>query len=359
MDSLHGLIEHEHPLDSTTTYNFLRQALFNCKDPNRLLSEFDKLCHTKPKSEKYVLITCIQLKGVYHLPTTSFHDCKIRLVNQLPKKYAAARQKILASITESTEIETGLTYAVISNTAKSAESAVDKATDAFSILSGLLQLGFKKSVNFLALRDEDKYPSRLVIDQCKILTLHLSNGRAHAEPAWTNTDYQERKPATLRNPKNTVTHTNKRRAQLKRLPFRSHIEKCLINYSSALSSKNPELRFLKLWVALEQLLDTDDTDTLIKRTSFFYSEKDAQKAILRSLRLARNNHVHGGKPPPNIHLKIFQLCQHLEHALLFFISNPFNYRTTEEITNFISISTEADNIQGQIKRLKAALKFIS
>jgi hypothetical protein len=365
IDSLFSLIEHNHPLDSNTAHDLFKKALFNyflsskTSGPNRLLVEFEKLCNTLPQSKKYTLITTLQLARHYVFPQYVISNCKIKILNELPKKYKSSRANALSESTQDNYNEDGLAYAVITTTAKSAKSAVIQANDAFATLSALMQLGFKKPIQFLATTDAAKYPSRLVIIQGEFQTLHLATGKCHPDALWNNNEYEQRTPIKLRNQQTTVTLTQKRLRQLNRLPFKNHIIDALRNYSTAISSNHPELRFLKLWVALEQLLDTDDTETLIKRIAFFYTEKNAQKSILRSLRLARNNHIHGGKNPPNIDLKIFQLCQHLEHAILFFMSNPFRYKSIEEIITFISLNTEESSIHSQIKKLKAALKFIS
>lgn len=365
LDSLFGLVEHNHQLDSSTTYNLFRRSIFNVfkikkqQDHNRILTEFDKLCNTQPKTQAFILITTIHLKNIYTFPQFRNNECKIRIINKLPKKYLHHRIRAIEKHSDSLEDESDLAYAIVSTDAKSAETAVTKANDALATLAGLMQLDFKKSLNFLGATSEERFPSKLAIDLGYLQTLHLPSGKCHQDAVWINTNYKHRKPSTLKNHKNTVLHTQRRIKQISRLSFSSHIEKALINYSNALSSKDTELRFLKLWVAIEQLLSTDDTETLIKRLSFFYRENSVHRSIMRSLRLARNHHIHGGKLPINIDIKLFQLCRFFEHALLFFISNPFRYKTADDVVAFISLNTEADSINSQISKLKSALKFIS
>ncbi|WP_372822213.1 hypothetical protein ACCE15_05360 [Pseudomonas parafulva] len=365
IDSLFGLIEHDHQLDNNSAHKIFRQSILNVfaesktKDYNRILTEFDKLCHTKLKPERFILITTLQLKNLYLFPQFSIHQCKIKITNSLPKKYLHARIQAISASAHPIESEQNHAYAVVTTEAKSSESAVMKANDSLAILSGLMQVGFKKNLNIFGSNDEEKYPSRLVIDLGKLQSLHVPSGKCHADAIWINTNYEPRNPVSLKNYKNTISHTQKKISQIKRLPFSDHIEKCLLNYSNALSSKSTELRFLKLWVAIEQLLATDDTEMLIRRLSFFYREKTAHQSIIRSLRLARNHHVHGGRCPVNIELKLFQICRFLEHTLLFFISNPFRYKTQTDIISFISLRTESDDIQMEINKLKSALKFIS
>ncbi|MFP3372416.1 hypothetical protein [Pseudomonas sp. SIMBA_068] len=364
-DGLFGLIEHHHLLDNNTAFRLFRQSILNVyaakksNEHNRILTEFDKLCHTQLNDKQFTLVTTIQLKNIYTFPQFHTNECRIKITNSLPKKYLKSRTRALQEQQETIEDHTDLAYAIIFTNAKSPESAVAKANDALAILSGLMQLGFKKNINFFAISNEGKYPSKLAIDQGKLQTLHLRSGSCHQEAIWINTDYEPRQPTSLKNYKNTISHTQKRFRQIARLTFSDHVEKALLNYSNALASKDTELRFLKLWVAIEQLLATDDTETLIRRLSFFYRETHLQRSILRSLRLARNHHIHGGKRPTNIELKLFQLCRFFEHALQFFISNPFRYKTAEDAIAFISLNTEAENIQSQIKKLKSVLKFVS
>ena len=115
---------------------------------------------------------------------------------------------------------------------------------------------------------------------------------------------------------------------------------------------------MKLWLTLELITDADDAKTIIKRVSFFYKDRAVEKAILQSLRGARNDNVHAGEELPNVELKNFQLCKYIELLLRFFLENPFKYEKLHELRTFISSKTEVSAIDDEIKRLKLVKKFI-
>lgn len=366
-DSLYGLIEHDHNLDNDTLFNIFKDSIFHCfkKDKitnhNHLLLEFDKRCHKSNKKEKFIIIFPITLKNIYTLPRLKIDECTISFYNQTPLKYKKHRaQEILAASPTLLEEESKHTMVTVSTIAPNIDSAITRANEAFDIVLAILQIGFKKSINFLGSTDEFRYPTKSIISLGLFQTIHNEKGNCHPQSLWENPDFEtNQKPITLKNPSGTIFHLKKTLRKIEKLPYNAHIKKGLRNYSTAISCENPELRLTKLWVTLEQLVMADDTEKLTKRVSFFYSKQDLHRSILKSLRHSRNTHIHAGKKPTNIDIKMFQICLYIEHLTRFFISNHFKHKSTKEIEAFISLSTEATSISEQITRLKAVMKFIS
>ncbi|NVZ96024.1 hypothetical protein [Pseudomonas sp. B6001] len=366
-DSLYGLIEHDHNLDSETLFKTFKESVFYCfkkdmiKNHNHLLVEFDKRCHKSTKKEKFTIVFPIVLKNIYAFPRLHIDECIITFYNTTPLKYKKYRtQEILTASSSLGEEESKHTIVTVSTIAPNIESAISRSSEAFDIVLATLQIGFKKSINFLGSTDEFQYPTKCIVSLGQFQTIHDQRGHCHPNSLWENPDFKaNQQPISLKNPSATISHLKKTLKKIQKLPYNTHVKSGLRNYSTAISCVNAELRLTKLWVTIEQLVMADDTEKLTKRVSFFYSKQDLHRSILKSLRHSRNTHIHAGKKPTNIDIKMFQLCLYIEHLLRFFISNHFKHKNTQEIGAFISLSTEATNISEQISRLKAVMKFIS
>ncbi|MGU9808881.1 hypothetical protein [Pseudomonas sp. LF052] len=366
-DCLFGLVEHSHNLDNDTLFKLFKETILYCykkdkiKNHNHILIEFDKRCH-KPKNKgKFIIIFPILLKNIYKLPRLKIDDCTINFYNDTPLKYKKYRTlEILALSPDSINDESNHTIVTISTTSANIESAITRANEAFDIILATLQVGFKKTINIFGTTDAFRYPTQSVISQGAFQTVHKESGRCFPYSLLENPDFDtNQQPIKLKNSSATISHLKRTLKKIEALPYNAHIKKTLRNYSAAISCPNIELRLMKLWATIEQLVMTDDTEKLTRRVSFFYSNQDLHKSILKSLRHSRNVHIHAGKKPTNIEIKTFQACIYIEHLLRFFISNHFKHKSTREIEAFISLSTEATNISEQISRLKAVQKFIS
>ncbi|MGI9175576.1 MAG: hypothetical protein ACR2GR_09700, partial [Rhodothermales bacterium] len=89
------------------------------------------------------------------------------------------------------------------------------------------------------------------------------------------------------------------RRELRRLPYRSELEKAFRQYARALDEHDTTTAFLKLWPVLEHLTGVStqpriEYKTLIRRAAFLCTEHEYHEQVLRHLRLVRNKTVHSG-----------------------------------------------------------------
>ncbi|EJM26807.1 hypothetical protein [Pseudomonas sp. GM25] len=365
-DTIFGLIKHNHKLDENTLHSTLKETIDKCYKKNKisnhndLLLEFDKSCNLKAKKqETYKLITQINIKNIYKLPTVNINDCRISFHNTLPKKYYTARHYQLTRNEESDfKNQESYTFVCITTSAANTEHAVNNAIDTLSCVRALLQIGFKKNRQLITTSKEREYPTKSVVQCGEVHTLHHLNGKRAGDGCWINLSFEDNPALTLKSPPKTLEHLRKNVSRLKKCPYITATISALINYIDATDRADPELRFMKLWSTLERLTMTHESAALIKRASFFYQDRILHQAILESLRTSRNTHIHGGHPPINIELKNFQLCAFIEHLVAFFIMNPFKFSTTDDIKNLISLPTQAINLKTQIAMLKTVQKFI-
>ncbi len=114
---------------------------------------------------------------------------------------------------------------------------------------------------------------------------------------------------------------------------------------------------MKLWSTIETIIKTDDSKIIIKRISFFYEDRQLYKELLDSMRNARNINAHTGVKPFNVELKNFALNHFINRLLLFFINNPFKYNKVDQVITAISLPTDLQSINAQIKNLQIVKKF--
>ncbi|MNM85936.1 hypothetical protein D3C81_980770 [compost metagenome] len=366
LDTIFGLIKHNHKLDEETIYSTLKESVEKCYKKNKiaqtndLLLEFDKSCNLKTKKQDtYRIITQINIKNIYQVPQVNINDCRISFHNTLPKKYYSARSYELSIRQERNFTnQENYTFACITTSAVNKEHAVNNAIDALNCVRAIFQIGFRKNRQLLAYSKEQEYPTKSVVQCGQVHSLHHINGKIVVDGCWVNLSFEDGPALTLKSPKKTFEDLRKNITRLKKCRYLPHVFSALTNYIDATDRSDPELRFMKLWSTLERLTMTHDSATLIKRASFFYQDRVLHQAILESLRGSRNTHIHGGSPPIHIELKNYQLCGFIEHLLHFFIINPFKYSTVEEIKSLISLPTQATNLKTQIDMLKTVQKFI-
>lgn len=365
-DALFSLITHNHDLDNETLYSYFKSSLILCfeknkiQKPDEILIEFDKTVNTsKSKIKTFVLCTSINIKRIYRTPRKTVHNCIISFHNAIPKKYASSRSKQLKSQpSQDFSEQENFTFVTITTKAINPEHAFKNAMKSMDTVRSLLQIGFVKNMQLLPSSKEHEYPTKSVVQYGQVHTLHFPNGKSASENFWYEPNYKETKAFSLRSPDKTYKELSHRLSQLKKSPYYEHCLSIITSYADATDSKDTELRFMKLWVTLEKLTITDNSEKIAKRVAFFYEERALHEKLMESLRCSRNTHIHGGNKPINIELKNYQLCLIIDHLIKFTLANAFKLSSRQEIQNLISFPTESKTLKSQIASLKMVQKFI-
>lgn len=367
IDVLADKIEHSYDFDQNVFYDLFKKAVIaqfkkdQLNNDKNLLPSFKKLCDKHSISEnKYILLTSINLSPRYKLSSRIINGQKVSFYSWVPRKYFKERLRLFEKYREEYELtERGdYQYCTVSVTAPDPVTAFSKALESLDIIRSLMQVGFERNRNMLAFNKEGEYPTKSIIALGKFHSLHLHSGKAAIDSIWYENTHNEREPTTIRNFSITQRHLQRQISRLKKTEFKEHVSEALVAYIEALDKEDASVRFLKLWSVLEQLVNSDDTKTIIQRVSFFYANTEETKSVLESLRRARNIHVHKGSMPRNIEIKNFLLCEYIELLIKFFLQNPFRYTDLNSVIDLISTSTDVDKIDKQIKKLKDVRTFI-
>lgn len=366
IDALLSMVDHNFVLSKYTLFSLFKESLVEIhkvkksNDSGLLLKVFGNKCSQLNKvKSKYVLITSISLENSIKLKRRRLLGCSISFYKSLPKKYIRAREDLLSRF-ESFGVKelSGYMFVTVSMEAPTEYEAYEKGMKALDFLRSLWQLNAKKGISFLE-AGGDKYFTDSMVGVGKIHTLHKPNGKEATNIAWIEDNFFEKKPAKFKNHlkfQEQCKYVNKLIAKSR---FKDHIQQVLINYIQSLDQNELEFRFLKLWTVVEILLCTDKTTELSKRISFLFNERDEVMQVINSLRDARNTNTHKGKPIINAEMKNFLLVSYFESVIWYFIKNPFGFNKIKDFIEFLSISTDLEEVERKIKHYTKVRKFIS
>jgi hypothetical protein len=354
IDALFGKVTHSYSLDYDVLYQLFESSLTHVfkqnklSKPDEILSEFKKRCDQNlRKNAKYILITSISLNKNC-LPKK--RSIIVSFSKDIPSKYIKSRANLLAQHSElELSEQNDFVYVLISVQASDIKTAFMNAIGAIDIIRALWQLNFEKKINFLASSKEHEYPTGSVISLGQYHTLHLENGKEAWEGLWYEPEFKKREATTIMNFSLTESNLSILLKKICKNPFNDHIFESLKNYINALDHSNQEFRYMKLWSTIEKMVKSDDSKMIIKRISFFYYDRALHKEILESLRKARNINAHAGVKPFNVEMKNFRICAYIDNLLIFLICNAFKYNTLQQFIDFISLPTDLQTIDEQIK----------
>jgi len=152
------------------------------------------------------------------------------------------------------------------------------------------------------------------------------------------------------------------RKLLNKNKIKNQMEVALRKYAQALDFRDWESSYLRTWGLLEYLTNTNENESYkdtIKRTSFFFPEREYAKQVLNHLRDHRNRSVHTGASNENIETLLYQLKNFVEIILEFQIVNRFNLSSREELTQFMNLPGNVAELKKRNAMTSHALKFMN
>jgi len=144
--------------------------------------------------------------------------------------------------------------------------------------------------------------------------------------------------------------------------FKNQIEAALRKYAQALDIRDLENSYLRLWDLLEYLTNTNENEShkdTVKRTSFFFQEREYAQQVLNHLRDHRNRSVHTGGSNQNIETLLYQLKIFVEVVFEFQIANRFNFSSRKELTQFMNLPGDVSELKRKKEMIGHALKFMN
>ena len=365
-DALLGTIEHPYDLAAEVLHRHLLHVIAqaprnqNTIDPEIITKEFKRRCEEHLRKHfQYVLVTTVSLNKDQNLKRRHVDSCRVEFHRVVPKKYQTSRTKVIAQhyTHELVEKEQFLCACVHVN-APDERTAFNRAMRALDLLRSLWQLAHRRPINFLASAAHLEFPSDALMGLGPLHTLHRPTGAALPTTLWFERPYQPMPPTGVPDLAATEASLTQLLSLLRRNPYVDHMTVALRSYISAVDQHQQQFRFLKLWVTLEALLKTDQAKLLIRRASFFYENREYQRALLWSLRDARNFTAHKSGEAEGMEMKNFQFAEIIRHILMVFLRNPFREERVDKILEMLSISDE-QSIDEQIMRLRKIKRLLN
>lgn len=366
IDALFRKVIHSYSLDHEFLYEKFKDSVISTFQKNKLsrpddiLLEFKKRCDQSLRNKKkFILLTSISLNNIYLPKRRKVNGCTVSFSKNIPAKYVKARKNLISNFSslELSEQEEYL-FVTVSVEAPNTKTAFIRAIGALDVIRAIWQIGFQKSTFPFPVMKGSQYPTDSIISLGQAHTLHKENGNQACEILWYEPDFKKVEVTNVKDFNLTDSRSTTDLQRLRKNPFKDHVYNSLKSYIHALDHDDQEFRFMKLWTTLEGIVNTDESTMTIRRVSFFYKDRALNKEILNSLRVARNINAHRGVKPFNVEMKNFILCQYIDHLLGFFINNCFKHKGLNQVIDLISLPTELQTINEQIKQLCAVKKFI-
>jgi len=365
-DALFDKVVHPYGLDYETMHWEFVMAILETFRIDKLSKPGDILHAFKVKCEnilrnrkKYLLITSLSLKNMYLPKRRKIKGCAVMFSREVPRKYRGARKKLFLDHSElDLSEQEGFLFASVSVQSANKRTAFMSAMSALDVIRAVWQLGFRRNINFLAMRKDHEYPTDSIISVGQAHTLHCEDGKEKSGGLWYEPSYNNIPPTTVKDFSLMESNLATLLSRIRRSNFQDHLYASLTNYINALDQDDQDFRFMKLWSATERMVKAGNSKELIKRVSFFYKNRETTQAMLESLKNARNMNAHHGLKPANVEMKNFQMCSYVNNLLLFFINQGSKFKSLNHVIDFISSKTDLQSIDEQISNLQMVKKFI-
>ncbi|NYI28360.1 hypothetical protein [Sulfitobacter geojensis] len=252
-----------------------------------------------------------------------------------------------------------LPLAVVSVDAANASDAFEQAEAAISTDLGLVSLFLYRGRSIIP--ENPRTP----IARCIIaphMTVHSPSGALSSQQYWFNHWPQEVRRAGI--PADRVTKLLRivvqYRENLSKLPWKQTAEIALAQHYEAFSKPDGEAAFLGGWRVLETIGGPNFTksDRLVSRAASFFRDTDYHRDLGRHLQFRRNSVAHGKPIAANDDETVaFQMREFIAPFMWHFISNPFQFRSLDELWSFCDADTERKDRVRKVHILKSAAKF--
>jgi len=336
-------IESKNAIISRTLRNIV---IANDYDENNFCNYLNNevINHNTQKERTFVLLTTVSIDN---LPFRKIRigDGTIRIHGaQFPTEFRQVRKDFLNSKINAADNKNYTKVSVIVKS-KNPLDAYEKSYYFFEIFRSFLCLLLNPLFQ-IRTNDRNLEPINR-IRQGEYSTLHTISGEiATNEIYWFVPAFNEAKVYSLPkgNSKKEVF-----RKRFKRLincfnncktKHRATIGKALFNYAGAFDESNKFVSFLKTWMVLEVLTNTDQFDLLIRRATSMFDPKarEYQKQLLEALRLFRNEYVHKGNTGPDPLLACFAMQWFIANLTIgFHLEYAGTFNSIDESVDFMDI----------------------
>lgn len=314
--------------------------------------------HLKKPSQEFHLVTSLSLEGPLPITQISTGNIKLKLhTSGIPKKYRARKKFDLQwnkNYEHSPEHYTGV---VVSVQARSTTDAFYAALDYLDFIRGVLS--FYSNPGFSISLSGRRSGAINRIRLGGMHTLHHPNGSLAIDQYWYEIEELKENTFTFKEEtlKQTSSAIRKIINRICNIQGGERLRDGIIRYTRALDEKDSDYSIIKLWGALESVVnENDNNDILIRRCSYIYKDHDLVKQILETAKVYRNRNVHAGVSSPSADHISYQIHRIFRSLIFFYVGNK-DFKSLKEANSFLDSPILDGDIDRKIYLLKKAVRF--
>lgn len=314
--------------------------------------------HLRHPTIEFHIVTALSISGALPVKKLVIDKATITLhPSGIPRKYKSRNEfndRWSKSFTHTPEHYAG---AVVSVRARNYSDAFHTALDALDFVRGVLCFYSVPGMS-ISLMGRRTGPINL-IRLGGMHTVHKSDGALATDQYWYEVDERPEKTFTFSTEKQKGLGSSIRKI-IKRINSISggeRIREGIIRYTRALDEKDSDYAIIKLWGALESTVnENDNSDIIIRRCSYLYSDHELVRQILETSKLYRNRNVHAGVSSPEADQICYQIHRIFKSLILFYVGNK-EFKSLKEANTFLDSPLMDGDIDRQIYLLKKAVRF--
>lgn len=309
----------------------------------------------------YHLIASISLSSKGMPKSIKIENTAIEfLTNNQKKKYVTHYELIKSNAREIVSTPENYSAIRIRASGKSAEIAAQEAIDTVDLFRGIACLYLNITMQWQIFSNGTTKPINKI--RCGgTHTIHDTNGKPASEGVWVEMNFKPGELYEPENPESLLKAITRDIRWIHKSHYKDELKNSLIRYARAFDEPDPNTAFLKLWSSLENLVNSDSSnyDSMIKRCSFLYAERDYHKQVLEHLREYRNRSIHSGIETNDALTNCFLLQGYFRRAIHFYKHHYKIFSSLKEANEFLDLPHEQVDLQNRLKLIKRAIRYVS
>lgn len=368
---LYSTMDFEDEIPENDGLGLIRRSVLDLVSNNNLTHQNLKSEIEKQKNlylnrplKRYVIVAKISLKKPKELHKLYFGRTQIIFDEQLPNKYFKEEKQLGSVINQPLIVKPPNNYSPVRVhvTARSFDHAFNKGIETLDLFRGIWNLYInRRSQSFRhTFSGKTKPVNKIILGP--IYFIHHTSGKLIRDNLfYYNPDYfGPVRPFDKFDYRKLSKYTEKIMNNISNSNYKKDLINSIIRYTDALDENDLHSSYLKLWALLEKLTDTIkiSNEKTIERAAYLYKNHEIIKKSLNQLRLYRNKFVHVGQEGSFIESYLYELKNIVENYLIFYIDNPYDFKSFQEFGQFLSLPHEKNALKDREKKAKVALNFL-
>jgi hypothetical protein len=317
--------------------------------------------YEKKEFQNFTVISPILCSSIMFGAKSVWGKARISILKGLPLKYNFEKAFSNFKHDYDYDLPNDYGFVTIHLQAKSIAEAFESAFNKLDFIRGIWNLFVNLHVPMRISTGKNQHVNKIVLGP--IGTIHNLNGSLASEWSYWSNDDGYLPPSALSIDAVKWDKIRKfeksTRNKISVLFNKERVINSIVRYCRALDCNNLQETFIQLWALLEYLTytDFDRYDITIRRICSLYSDTDSTIAILELFRNIRNSWVHSGVTSNNNERHVYLLKRFVEHILLFYINRSHFIRNQNELTQFLDLPFDSEDIHTKIRIQKNCLKY--